>query len=79
MGIITTNGFIDRENASFYNLTVTATDKGLPALFANIHVGVRILDENDNPPIFNHKNYTVLIEEDAAIGSVLKQVCVMFE
>ena len=74
VGIITTNGTIDRETTSHYNLTVTATDGGLPQNSASVFVFVRVLDENDNPPVFTKENYTVQILENIRIGSLVIQV-----
>ena len=74
VGIITTNGTIDRETTSHYNLTVTATDGGFPQNSASIFVFVQVLDENDNPPIFTKENYTAQILENVRVGSLVVQV-----
>ena len=72
-GLISTSGMIDRENRSFYQFFVTATDQGEPALSDTILVEITILDENDNNPIFDEISYNISLAEGTPQGfSVLK-------
>ncbi|XP_039176462.1 cadherin-23 isoform X6 [Crotalus tigris] len=53
----------DRERQHFYQLVVTVEDEGNPALSATTTVYVTILDENDNPPVFQQQQYEVTLDE----------------
>ncbi|XP_034291652.1 cadherin-23 isoform X2 [Pantherophis guttatus] len=53
----------DRERQQFYQLVVTVEDEGNPALSATTTVYVTILDENDNPPVFQQQQYEVTLDE----------------
>ncbi|XP_026528519.1 cadherin-23, partial [Notechis scutatus] len=53
----------DRERQQFYRLVVTVEDEGNPALSATTTVYVTILDENDNPPVFQQQQYEVTLDE----------------
>jgi hypothetical protein len=46
------DGRIDRETHEWINLTVRATDSGFPPLFSLAHVHLRVVDLNDNMPVF---------------------------
>ncbi|XP_017277987.1 protocadherin-23 [Kryptolebias marmoratus] len=65
---------VDRETHDFYVLTIEAFDGGVPAKTGTLRVNVRILDENDNPPVFNQSEYHVSVGEDAPTGSIICQV-----
>ncbi|XP_036323215.1 cadherin-23 [Rhagoletis pomonella] len=60
---------IDHEQYQWLNLTVRATDSGIPPRTALVDVYVSVLDENDNNPYFigGTKNYS--ISENAEIGA----------
>ncbi|KAM8848078.1 LOW QUALITY PROTEIN: protocadherin gamma-A11-like [Synchiropus picturatus] len=60
--------FFDREAASDYNITVTATDSGDPPLFASKIIHLKISDVNDNPPVFNKYIYSAYITENNSPG-----------
>ncbi|XP_078371306.1 protein dachsous-like [Oculina patagonica] len=72
-GVITTQGLIDRENQTFYDLVVKATDGGSPPKSSLSHVFVNIIDVNDNIPAFSGP-YSVDVDEDLKVGSVVKRV-----
>ncbi|XP_066479700.1 protocadherin alpha-C2 isoform X2 [Tiliqua scincoides] len=63
-----TQGSLDRERASAYNITVTATDAGTPPLSSHKVIQVDISDINDNPPRFEEPEYFVYIPENNAPG-----------
>lgn len=73
-GLLRVSGRLDREMRSNYDLTVTARDRGEPARSAKTHIAVKILDENDNSPIFDPKQYSASIAENASIGAMVLQV-----
>uniref|UniRef100_A0A8C5MXL6 Protocadherin-16 n=1 Tax=Leptobrachium leishanense TaxID=445787 RepID=A0A8C5MXL6_9ANUR len=60
---------LDFESISFYNLTVGATDRGVPQMSHSVPVLINILDVNDNPPVFPRPEYSVLLSEAAPVGS----------
>ena len=72
-GVISTQGFINREDHSFYDLVVKATDQGSPPQSSLSHVVITIIDVNDNIPTFTGR-YTVDVDEDLKVGSVVKRV-----
>ena len=72
-GEITTQGPIDRENQTFYDLVVKATDSGIPPKSSLSHVFVNIIDVNDNIPAFSGP-YSVDVDEDLKVGSVVKRL-----
>ena len=73
-GLLRVSGRLDRELRSNYELTVTAKDRGEPPKLAKTKVSVKILDENDNSPIFDPKQYSASIAENASIGAMVLQV-----
>jgi len=61
---------LDRELRHEYRLRLIAYDGGHPARSDTINVTVRVLDANDNDPIFERQTYEVtMVETDAATGS----------
>uniref|UniRef100_A0A3B3W2B7 Protocadherin-16 n=1 Tax=Poecilia latipinna TaxID=48699 RepID=A0A3B3W2B7_9TELE len=68
------NSRVDRETQDFYTLTIEAFDGGIPARTGTVQVDIRILDENDNPPVFNQSEYHSSVREDAPIGFIVSQV-----
>ncbi|XP_008567701.1 PREDICTED: LOW QUALITY PROTEIN: protocadherin gamma-B6-like [Galeopterus variegatus] len=66
-GLLTTQ-ILDREKASEYNITVTATDRGAPPLSTVIHIALQVADINDNPPAFSQASYSVYLPENNARG-----------
>ncbi|XP_009890940.1 PREDICTED: protocadherin Fat 2 [Charadrius vociferus] len=66
---------LDREEIPSYSLTVRATDNGHPAQFSDVAVRVHVSDVNDNPPRFFQLNYSVVVQENAPVGtSVLELI-----
>ncbi|XP_009321015.1 PREDICTED: protocadherin Fat 2 [Pygoscelis adeliae] len=66
---------LDREEIPSYSLTVRATDNGHPAQFSDVAVHVHVSDVNDNPPRFFQLNYSVVVQENAPVGtSVLELI-----
>ena len=72
-GVITTAAFIDRENRTFYDLLVQATDQGSPPFSSTSHVIVNIADVNDNIPEFTGPS-SVDVKEDIKVGSVVSHL-----
>ncbi|XP_072446558.1 protocadherin Fat 1-like [Chiloscyllium punctatum] len=76
-GEIVLSQHLDREEISSYSLTIRATDNGKPPLFSHTTVNIQVLDVNDNPPMFFQFNYSVVIQENEAIGSSILQLLVI--
>ncbi|XP_053728138.1 protocadherin-16-like [Synchiropus splendidus] len=68
-GVITTTQSLDRELQEFYTVTVYAKDGGLPPNYSKTTVRIRVLDQNDNPPVFGRLFYTIEVPEN--LDSVL--------
>ncbi|KAJ8777143.1 hypothetical protein J1605_014526 [Eschrichtius robustus] len=62
-GLLSTAQQLDRENKDEHILEVTVLDNGEPSLRSTSRVVVRILDINDNPPVFSHKLFNVRLPE----------------
>ncbi|XP_056358643.1 protocadherin gamma-A2-like [Oenanthe melanoleuca] len=62
---------LDREEAAFHELVLRAMDGGDPARTGTARIRVRVLDANDNAPVFSQAEYTVRVPEDVPVGSTL--------
>ncbi|XP_076646631.1 FAT atypical cadherin kugelei isoform X8 [Halictus rubicundus] len=61
---------LDRETAvQGYNLTLRATDRGVPQRFSYKFVPVHLADMNDNAPVFSREIYEVRVPETAPINT----------
>ncbi|XP_006866303.1 PREDICTED: protocadherin gamma-A2 [Chrysochloris asiatica] len=65
---------LDREQISFYNITVTAKDGGNPSLSTDAHILLQVTDINDNPPAFPHSSYSAYIPENNLRGTSIFSV-----
>ncbi|XP_073730281.1 protocadherin gamma-A6-like isoform X23 [Misgurnus anguillicaudatus] len=65
---LVTDAALDRERVSSYNITITATDSGSPALSSLKTLNLKVLDVNDNPPRFQKTGYTTYITENNQPG-----------
>lgn len=74
-GLLRVSGRIDRELRATYMLTVTARDRGEPSKSTQSQLLVKVLDENDNSPVFDPKQYSASVAENASIGAMVLQVC----
>lgn len=63
---------LDREAAAAHELQIEAWDGGLPRRTGHLRVELRVLDENDNPPVFEQSEYRAAVREDARPGA---EVC----
>ncbi|XP_037833224.1 protocadherin alpha-3 isoform X9 [Kryptolebias marmoratus] len=68
------DGPLDRENISFYNVTITATDDGRPPLSSIRVITIHVADINDNAPHFNEPLINVYVKENSQVGSVIKTI-----
>ncbi|XP_028656255.1 protocadherin Fat 3a isoform X1 [Erpetoichthys calabaricus] len=68
-GIIALEKSLDRELQSSYNITVKASDEGAPIKLSSlVTVTITVLDINDNPPVFERRDYLATVPEDIAPG-----------
>uniref|UniRef100_A0A8V0YI29 Cadherin domain-containing protein n=1 Tax=Gallus gallus TaxID=9031 RepID=A0A8V0YI29_CHICK len=65
---------LDRERASEYNVTVRAADGGSPALRSGAVLALRVLDVNDNAPVFAEARYSARLPENNAEGALVLTV-----
>ncbi|XP_048058577.1 protocadherin alpha-5-like isoform X23 [Megalobrama amblycephala] len=68
------DGPLDRERASEYNVTITATDEGTPPLSSTSVIAVHVSDVNDNAPRFPEPVINVYVKENSQIGAVIHTV-----
>ena len=66
--------FLDREDTAFYSVTVAVRDRGAPARSSTAMVVVYVTDENDNPPLFDSKNYVFELRENEPAGTIIGRV-----
>lgn len=68
--VIEVHKLLDRETSPYgYNLTLRAVDKGTPPRDSYKKIPVRLIDYNDNRPIFNKEIYEVTVPEIAPINT----------
>ncbi|XP_066446758.1 protocadherin gamma-B5-like isoform X27 [Eleutherodactylus coqui] len=66
---IVTKRSLDREQVSLYNITIEASDKGVPHLASIKLIRLDISDVNDNAPVFEKLLYTSFITENNLPGA----------
>ncbi|XP_068133819.1 protocadherin gamma-C5-like isoform X4 [Hyperolius riggenbachi] len=62
---------LDREEKSVHHLILTAIDGGEPARSGSCNVTIKVLDINDNPPVFNQSVYKVKLKENLPLSTVV--------
>ncbi|XP_022237895.1 protein dachsous-like [Limulus polyphemus] len=67
-GRITTKRVLDHEDQQAYILTVVARDHGLPQHETFLQLKIKVLDLNDNQPIFPTSSFTFRIAEGFKVG-----------
>lgn len=65
---------LDFEAIPVYNLTVAASDRGLPQRSATVPVLITVQDVNDNPPVFARAEYRTAVSENVPPGTELLRV-----
>ncbi|NWV26395.1 PCDG3 protein, partial [Origma solitaria] len=71
---VVTAELLDREQVSEYNLTVRAADGGSPPLQSSAVLALRVLDVNDNAPVFAQERYSARVAENNAAGALVLTV-----
>ncbi|XP_073677176.1 protocadherin gamma-A5-like isoform X37 [Garra rufa] len=65
---LVTDGDLDRERESEYNISVTCADEGVPSLSSSITLSLQISDVNDNAPVFDKSSYEASVQENNTPG-----------
>lgn len=73
-GVIVLERPLDRELQATYELRALASDQGSPRFSSVCQVVISVLDINDNPPVFEHREYTATVSEDVTVGTQLLRV-----
>ncbi|XP_061526188.1 protocadherin-17 isoform X2 [Phycodurus eques] len=62
---------LDREERSHHTLILSATDGGEYPRSGTMQINVKVIDSNDNSPVFDQASYVVEIPENSPPGKVL--------
>ncbi|XP_066533870.1 protocadherin Fat 4 [Hoplias malabaricus] len=73
-GILFTSRPIDREQNAFFSLHVVIQDAGSPPMSSTTMFHVKVLDENDNPPVQRNINILVKYYGNSFPGGVIGNV-----
>ncbi|XP_050928274.1 protocadherin alpha-8 isoform X25 [Lates calcarifer] len=65
---------LDRETAANHSLILTALDGGKPPKSGKMNILVNVLDVNDNTPVFSKDVYSVMLDENAPVGTTVTQL-----
>ncbi|XP_073668233.1 protocadherin gamma-A2-like isoform X3 [Paramisgurnus dabryanus] len=65
---LVTDGDLDRERESEFNISVTCADEGIPSLSSSISLSLQISDVNDNAPVFEKSSYEAFVLENNTPG-----------
>ncbi|XP_051774599.1 protocadherin gamma-A11-like isoform X22 [Ctenopharyngodon idella] len=65
---LVTDGDLDRERESEYNISVTCSDEGVPSLSSSVTLSLQISDVNDNAPVFEKSSYEASVQENNTPG-----------
>ncbi|XP_054546647.1 protocadherin-15 isoform X2 [Talpa occidentalis] len=77
---ITSNGSIytavklNREVRDYYELVVVATDGAAHPRHSTLTLAIKVLDIDDNSPVFTNSTYTVVVEENLPAGTSFLQI-----
>ncbi|XP_035282441.1 protocadherin-10b isoform X2 [Anguilla rostrata] len=65
---------LDREQQAVHRYVLTAVDGGLPQRTGTALLVVKVLDSNDNVPVFDQSVYTVSMPENSPVGTLVIQL-----
>ncbi|XP_022625931.1 protocadherin alpha-3-like [Seriola dumerili] len=65
---------LDREQKTNHSLILTAIDGGTPPKSANLNITIKVLDINDNRPTFSKEVYSVMLQENVALDTIVIKV-----
>uniref|UniRef100_A0A8C1YWC5 Protocadherin 10b n=1 Tax=Cyprinus carpio TaxID=7962 RepID=A0A8C1YWC5_CYPCA len=65
---------LDREQQAMHRYVLTAVDGGQPPRTGTALLVVRVLDSNDNVPVFDQPVYSINLAENAPVGTLVIQL-----
>lgn len=65
---------LDREQQAVHKYVLTAVDGGVPQKTGTALLVIRVLDSNDNAPVFDQSVYTVSLKENSPVGTLVIQL-----
>ncbi|KAJ8262398.1 hypothetical protein GJAV_G00166010 [Gymnothorax javanicus] len=65
---------LDREQQAVHRYVLTAVDGGVPQRTGTALLVVKVLDSNDNVPVFEQSVYTVSMPENSPLGTLVIQL-----
>ncbi|KAM8732989.1 uncharacterized protein AB9X84_024892 [Acanthopagrus schlegelii] len=65
---------LDREQKAEHRLVLTALDGGSPSKSGSLNLTITVLDTNDNRPVFSKDIYTVVLDENSPMGTLVIQL-----
>ncbi|XP_039477829.1 cadherin-23 [Oreochromis aureus] len=74
VGKIVANQTVDFEQVQWLNFTIRAQDHGTPPRIAELPVYLRIVDVNDNNPVFVQPSYQEPVFENVDLGTTIVRV-----
>ncbi|XP_048187567.1 protocadherin gamma-A2-like [Perognathus longimembris pacificus] len=60
---------LDREEEAIHHLVLVASDGGKPVRSGTCHIRIKVLDVNDNAPVFTQPEYRVSVPENIPVGT----------
>lgn len=72
--IVRVDGRLDREEIPKYNLTIVATDKGVPPKSSTAFLVIHVNDVNDHEPVFQQSEYSAVLSELSPVGSFVASI-----
>ncbi|XP_074058322.1 protocadherin-19 isoform X2 [Macrotis lagotis] len=60
---------LDRETQAHYNYRITALDGGDPPRMGTVGLSIKVIDSNDNNPVFPEPTYSVSVPENAPLNT----------
>ncbi|XP_010901974.1 protocadherin-19 isoform X5 [Esox lucius] len=62
---------LDRETQSHYSYEISAEDGGDPPKIGAVQLNIKVIDSNDNNPVFDQPVYTVNVMENSPINTLV--------
>uniref|UniRef100_A0A8C7R580 Protocadherin-19 n=1 Tax=Oncorhynchus mykiss TaxID=8022 RepID=A0A8C7R580_ONCMY len=62
---------LDRETQSHYSYEISAEDGGDPPKIGAVQLNIKVMDSNDNNPVFDQPVYTVNVMENSPINTLV--------
>ncbi|XP_034453834.1 protocadherin-19 isoform X8 [Hippoglossus hippoglossus] len=62
---------LDRETQSHYQYEISAEDGGDPPKIGAVQLNIKVIDSNDNNPVFDESVYTVNVMENSPINTLV--------